>query len=81
MAMRHIWGVTLRYLRAVPRQPAWVAISLIQPEARPERRGFSGHPRPLRTCPGCDPQPVSFGQPPRARLVRSMRPRATQALP
>lgn len=28
---RHSWQVTLRYLRALIRQPAWVAISLIQP--------------------------------------------------
>jgi ABC-2 type transport system permease protein len=30
-ALRHTWQVTLRYLRALVRQPAWVAISLIQP--------------------------------------------------
>jgi ABC-2 type transport system permease protein len=30
-ALRHTWQVTLRYLRAFVRQPAWVAISLIQP--------------------------------------------------
>jgi ABC-2 type transport system permease protein len=30
-AMRHTGGITLRYLRAVVRQPAWVAISLVQP--------------------------------------------------
>jgi ABC-2 type transport system permease protein len=29
--IRHTWQVTLRYLRALVRQPAWVAISLIQP--------------------------------------------------
>lgn len=31
IAVRHSWQVTLRYLRALVRQPAWVAISLIQP--------------------------------------------------
>ena len=30
-ATRHSWQVTLRYLRALVRQPAWVAISLVQP--------------------------------------------------
>jgi ABC-2 type transport system permease protein len=29
--VRHTWGMTLRYLRAIVRQPAWVAISLVQP--------------------------------------------------
>lgn len=31
IAVQHSWQVTLRYLRALIRQPAWVAISLIQP--------------------------------------------------
>jgi ABC-2 type transport system permease protein len=30
-ALRHSWHITLRYLRAFVRQPAWVAISLVQP--------------------------------------------------
>ncbi len=30
-AVRHSWHVTLRYLRAFIRQPAWVAITLVQP--------------------------------------------------
>jgi ABC-2 type transport system permease protein len=30
-AARHSWHITLRYLRAFVRQPAWVAISLVQP--------------------------------------------------
>lgn len=30
-AIRHTWQVTLRYVRALVRQPAWVAISLVQP--------------------------------------------------
>jgi ABC-2 type transport system permease protein len=30
-AFRHSWQVTLRYLRYFVRQPAWVAISVIQP--------------------------------------------------
>jgi len=29
--LRHTYGMTLRYLRAIVRQPAWVAISLVQP--------------------------------------------------
>ena len=29
--IRHSWHITLRYLRAFIRQPAWVAITLIQP--------------------------------------------------
>jgi ABC-2 type transport system permease protein len=29
--IRHTWQVTLRYVRALVRQPAWVAISLLQP--------------------------------------------------
>jgi ABC-2 type transport system permease protein len=29
--MRHTWHITLRYLRAFIRQPAWVAITLVQP--------------------------------------------------
>ena len=29
--MRHTWHITLRYLRAFVRQPAWVAITLVQP--------------------------------------------------
>jgi ABC-2 type transport system permease protein len=29
--VRHTWQVTLRYVRALVRQPAWVAISLLQP--------------------------------------------------
>ena len=29
--LRHTWQVTLRYLRALFRQPAWVGITLIQP--------------------------------------------------
>jgi len=29
--IRHTWQVTLRYVRALARQPAWVAISLMQP--------------------------------------------------
>jgi ABC-2 type transport system permease protein len=28
---RHTWQVTLRYVRALVRQPAWIAISLLQP--------------------------------------------------
>jgi ABC-2 type transport system permease protein len=31
IAAQHSWQVTLRYLRAFVRQPAWVVISLIQP--------------------------------------------------
>ena len=30
-AVRHSWHITLRYLRAFIRQPAWVAITLVQP--------------------------------------------------
>jgi ABC-2 type transport system permease protein len=30
-AARHTWQVTLRYLRALFRQPAWIGITLIQP--------------------------------------------------
>ena len=30
-AVRHSWHITLRYLRAFIRQPAWVVISLVQP--------------------------------------------------
>jgi ABC-2 type transport system permease protein len=30
-ALRHSWHITLRYLRAFVRQPAWVLISLVQP--------------------------------------------------
>jgi ABC-2 type transport system permease protein len=30
-AARHTWQVTLRYVRALVRQPAWIAISLLQP--------------------------------------------------
>jgi ABC-2 type transport system permease protein len=30
-ASRHTWQVALRYIRALLRQPAWVAISLVQP--------------------------------------------------
>jgi ABC-2 type transport system permease protein len=30
-AARHSWQVTLRYLRAIVRQPAWIAVSLVQP--------------------------------------------------
>jgi ABC-2 type transport system permease protein len=30
-SLRHTWHITLRYLRAFIRQPAWVAISLVQP--------------------------------------------------
>jgi ABC-2 type transport system permease protein len=30
-SLRHTWHITLRYLRAFIRQPAWVAITLIQP--------------------------------------------------
>jgi ABC-2 type transport system permease protein len=29
--LRHSWHITLRYLRAFIRQPAWVAITLVQP--------------------------------------------------
>ena len=29
--IRHSWHITLRYLRAFIRQPAWVAIALVQP--------------------------------------------------
>jgi len=29
--LRHTWQVALRYIRALLRQPAWVAISLVQP--------------------------------------------------
>jgi ABC-2 type transport system permease protein len=29
--LRHTWQVTLRYLRALLRQPAWIGITLIQP--------------------------------------------------
>src|SRR3954447_26744155 len=29
--IRHSWHITLRYLRAFIRQPAWVAITLVQP--------------------------------------------------
>jgi len=29
--VRHTWNITLRYLRAFIRQPAWVAITLVQP--------------------------------------------------
>ena len=29
--VRHTWHITLRYLRAFVRQPAWVAITLVQP--------------------------------------------------
>src|ERR1700730_13932385 len=29
--VRHTWQVTLRYLRALFRQPAWIGITLIQP--------------------------------------------------
>lgn len=29
--VRHTWQVTLRYVRALVRQPAWIAISLLQP--------------------------------------------------
>jgi len=29
--LRHTWQVTLRYIRALLRQPAWVGISLVQP--------------------------------------------------
>ena len=29
--LRHSWHITLRYLRALIRQPAWVAITLVQP--------------------------------------------------
>ena len=29
--IRHTWHITLRYLRAFIRQPAWVAITLVQP--------------------------------------------------
>jgi ABC-2 type transport system permease protein len=31
MFLRHTWQVALRYIRALLRQPAWVAISLVQP--------------------------------------------------
>jgi ABC-2 type transport system permease protein len=30
-ALRHTWQVTLRYIRALVRQPAWVGITLVQP--------------------------------------------------
>jgi ABC-2 type transport system permease protein len=30
-ALRHTWQVTLRYQRAILRQPAWVGITLVQP--------------------------------------------------
>jgi ABC-2 type transport system permease protein len=30
-ALRHSWQVTLRYLRYLLRQPAWIAVSVIQP--------------------------------------------------
>jgi ABC-2 type transport system permease protein len=30
-AVRHTWQVTLRYLRAIVRQPAWLGITLVQP--------------------------------------------------
>jgi ABC-2 type transport system permease protein len=30
-SVRHSWHITLRYLRAFIRQPAWVAITLVQP--------------------------------------------------
>lgn len=31
IALRHTWQVALRYLRALLRQPAWIAISVLQP--------------------------------------------------
>ena len=31
IAVRHTWQVSLRYIRALLRQPAWVGISLVQP--------------------------------------------------
>ncbi|HEY6678279.1 MAG TPA: ABC transporter permease, partial [Actinomycetota bacterium] len=30
-ALRHTWYMTVRHLRALFRQPAWVALTLIQP--------------------------------------------------